>query len=246
MHPIADCTPLQPLFADHRRGRGLLDAALHSGQGRARCDAPAAPSLAHLQVGGFALFGGDPDYPGISTLMATLPPTWIIPESAAWEKALLVPLEPQVKRRRRTRFAPPGLIDHPPTPRGYRIIPVQPAHIQPRIQPDGRLFAFPSAAAFAASGLGFCALAGDQIAAYALSYAVAPTSIEIEVQTGLAHRRRGLAFALCSRLLALCFERGLVPHWDAANPISANLAKKLGYQQVEEYLSFRPLRPDEL
>ena len=248
MHSIDDPTPIKGLFADYSRGRGLLDAALQSGQGTIRCDDPAAPSLVHLQVGGFALFGGDPHHAAIPRLMASLPPTWIIPESTVWEKALLAPVAPRVKKRQRSHFSPSQLkIDAlPPPPPDYRIVPVERIHVEQRRQPDGRLWAFPSVAAFAARGLGFCALAGNTVAAYAVSYAASASSIEIEVQTSAPHRRRGLGFCLCSRLIGQCLEQGKVPHWDAANAISCRLAEKLGYLKVEEYLSFRRLRADEL
>ena len=42
------------------------------------------------------------------------------------------------------------------------------------------------------------------------------------------HRQRGVATALCSRLLLDCLALGLRPNWDAANAESVRLARKLG------------------
>lgn len=39
----------------------------------------------------------------------------------------------------------------------------------------------------------------------------------------------GLATAVGATLIVHCLEHGISPHWDTSNPVSENLAKKLGY-----------------
>lgn len=39
----------------------------------------------------------------------------------------------------------------------------------------------------------------------------------------------GLATAVGATLIVHCLEHGIEPHWDTSNPVSENLAKKLGY-----------------
>ena len=248
MQRTNDLSRLHPLFADHRRGRGLMQAALAGTCGTVFCDSPQSPNLVHMQVGGFALFGGDCQHPGLADLVRRLPPTWIIPESDHWQQALLTPLAGQVKRRQRSRFSAAKLVRQQTAeaPAGYHIAPIGAAQLDIIAQASGRLWSFANVEDFINNGVGFCALLEGTLVAYAVSYAAAPHSIEIEVQTHTDHRRRGLAVCLCSHLLHHCQTRGILPHWDAANEISARLANKLGFVKAEDYLSFRRLRPDEL
>lgn len=53
--------------------------------------------------------------------------------------------------------------------------------------------------------------------------------IEIEIDTRIDHRRKGLAYACGAKLILTCAERGLYPSWDAQNLWSKSLAEKLGY-----------------
>ena len=48
-------------------------------------------------------------------------------------------------------------------------------------------------------------------------------------------RRKGLASAVCARLILSCLDDGLYPSWDAANMNSVHLAEKLGYEFSHEY-----------
>ena len=65
-----------------------------------------------------------------------------------------------------------------------------------------------------------------------------PLTKENRLQIAHAFRRQGLATALASALLLWCLERGLEPHWDAANPESVRLAKKIGYQFSGSYTAY--------
>ena len=55
-------------------------------------------------------------------------------------------------------------------------------------------------------------------------------AIELAIGTHPGHRRRGLARAVAAMLMRACLERGLTPHWNAANPVSQRLAVSLGYE----------------
>jgi RimJ/RimL family protein N-acetyltransferase len=67
----------------------------------------------------------------------------------------------------------------------------------------------------------------------------APTHgrIEVGVTTAEAHRQRGFATITCATLIALCEAQGYGTWWDCAkqNTPSARLARKLGYQNQQEY-----------
>lgn len=87
-------------------------------------------------------------------------------------------------------------------------------------------------------GMGFVAIKDDQIAAGASAYASGPGYLEIEIDTKMEHRRKGLAYACGSRLIYECLENGIYPNWDAHNPESAHLAQQLGYQFSHTYTAY--------
>lgn len=62
--------------------------------------------------------------------------------------------------------------------------------------------------------------------------------IEIEVDTHPAYRRKGLAAACAAGLILECGRRGLYPSWDAQNPYSLALARKLGYEYDYDYTAY--------
>lgn len=93
-------------------------------------------------------------------------------------------------------------------------------------------------------GLGVIILKDGTAVAGASSYAAykgrdgGNGGIEIEIDTKMEYRRRGLATVCGARLILECLERGLYPSWDAQNPWSAALAEKLGYHFDREYTAY--------
>ena len=85
-------------------------------------------------------------------------------------------------------------------------------------------------------GLGVVALKSGEIVSGASSYTSYPGGIEIEIDTRVDERRRGLALACGAMLILESLDRGLYPSWDAHNKGSLALAEKLGYCFDKEYL----------
>ena len=84
-------------------------------------------------------------------------------------------------------------------------------------------------------GLGFAALHNGGLVGGASSYICYSRGIEIQVETRADWQRKGIASACCAALMLECMKRGLYPSWDAANPASAALARKLGYREAGLY-----------
>lgn len=87
-------------------------------------------------------------------------------------------------------------------------------------------------------GLGVVALKEGELAAGASSYSTYNEGIEIEIDTSVDHRRKGLAYACGAKLILECLRRGLYPSWDAQNKWSAALAEKLGYHFSHSYTAY--------
>ena len=95
---------------------------------------------------------------------------------------------------------------------------------------------FDSTDDFVKRGLGYVILDGDYIISGASSYAICNRGIEIQVNTNPAYRRQGLATIVSAALLIECLKTERLPHWDAGNPESAQLACKLGFTPNGTYL----------
>jgi GNAT superfamily N-acetyltransferase len=100
---------------------------------------------------------------------------------------------------------------------------------------EGHVGRFLSPEDFVRRGVGFCVLHGRLVVSGASSYAICSQGIEIQIDTHPDYRRRGLATVVAATLISHCLERGLAAHWDAANPVSAALARKLGYTLQGSY-----------
>lgn len=87
-------------------------------------------------------------------------------------------------------------------------------------------------------GLGAVVLKDGELAAGASSYSTYSEGIEIQIDTRVDQRRKGLAYACGAKLILECLRRGLYPSWDAQNTWSAALAEKLGYHFSHEYIAY--------
>ncbi len=95
--------------------------------------------------------------------------------------------------------------------------------------------AFSGPADCCARGVGVAALREGVPVAGAGSYIIYQGGIEVEIDTRIDHRRKGLATACGARLILECLDRGLYPGWDAIDLRSVALAEKLGYHRGEPY-----------
>lgn len=72
----------------------------------------------------------------------------------------------------------------------------------------------------------------------ASSYSYYDKGIEIEIDTKVEYRQKGLATACASKLILECLERNIYPSWDAHDLRSVALAEKLGYHLDKEYVTY--------
>lgn len=70
---------------------------------------------------------------------------------------------------------------------------------------------FLDAADFYERGLGMVILDNNKIVSGASSYTVYNGGLEIQIDTKLEYRRKGLAYAVCAKLILECLNRGLYP-----------------------------------
>jgi len=89
-------------------------------------------------------------------------------------------------------------------------------------------------------GIGFCVKHENKVISIASTYTPFTNKFDIQVDTidDPTHRRKGLATSVCAALMVYALENKVVPHWDAANDASVQLALKLGYTDPYEWNLF--------
>ncbi|MCI8556946.1 MAG: GNAT family N-acetyltransferase [Lachnospiraceae bacterium] len=97
---------------------------------------------------------------------------------------------------------------------------------------------YKSFAEYESLGLGFAVIKDSKVAAGASSYSSYKGGIEIQIDTQMEHRRKGLARACGATLILECLKRCIYPSWDAQNPESVALAEQLGYHPDHPYPAY--------
>ncbi|MHA2245641.1 MAG: GNAT family N-acetyltransferase [Candidatus Hodarchaeales archaeon] len=91
---------------------------------------------------------------------------------------------------------------------------------------------------FVKEGVGFCIQEGEKTVSMVMGdEASVPItqSLEIDISTLPEYQGKGFATIESAKLIEYCLEKGIEPHWDAANQISVKLAQKLGYSDPKPY-----------
>jgi RimJ/RimL family protein N-acetyltransferase len=86
-------------------------------------------------------------------------------------------------------------------------------------------------------GFGYVLLDGNKIVGHVISASVEDGEAEIDIQTDLNYRGKGLASLLVSRFIDECHVRSTTPKWDCAhdNVASNKLAISHGFVRVKKY-----------
>ena len=98
--------------------------------------------------------------------------------------------------------------------------------------------AFGSKEKYLELGRGMVILKDGKFVSGASSYTRYKEGIEIEVDTIVPERRKGLATIVCSALILACLDEGLYPSWDAHDMNSVQLSKRFGYEFDHEYTAY--------
>ncbi|NKB67846.1 MAG: GNAT family N-acetyltransferase [Candidatus Latescibacteria bacterium] len=229
---------LHSLYDGYLYLHGCVAAVLEGGMGTALVDDVQSPTAACLHFDIFCLFAGRPAaVDAVPAIKGSLigPTPW---------PALFRRL-PGVSARPYPRIAlQAGAWDRPHlqrlaarVPEGFEVRLITAAEIDRFAAYDngGLVSNFPSPAVFLRDALGFGVFHGERLVAGCSTYGMGGGKLEIEIQTHLDFRRRGLATAVAAAFIEHCLDAGLEPCWDAANEESAALAGKLGYVEPTPY-----------
>jgi len=222
-----------------------IDCVLEDQMGQAYVDDPENPTVFQIQTGPFVYFAGDPQCRAARELVAGLAPhTLVMPTLPGWMALLQEIHGPRFELYERASFSaetitPQHLFDliaSSPWQENLRWMDAD--FIRPIWGQDHfiDLAMFDSIADFESRGIGCYARIHGDLAGAAFSQLVCSQGIEVSLFVLPEYRRQGVATLLSASLIKACLSRSQPAHWDAANPESARLAVKLGYQPTGTYL----------
>jgi len=238
---------LQPLFDGYHYLHGSVAGVVHGGMGKAYAARTDGPDAA-LAVLDFCFLVGDPESPDAAALLPLLQKgsTVVVP-SPAWHRQLARSYPGALGSYTREAFRAGAFSveklrrqrDH--LPAGFAMTVVQPQQVaQYAAELDPALvYNFASHEEFSARGVGFAVVHEGHFVCGVSSAAIGGGKLEFEVQTHPEYRRRGFATATSAAMILYCLEHGLEPCWDAANPASSGVARKLGFVPVTTYVAYR-------
>jgi GNAT superfamily N-acetyltransferase len=235
---------MKELFDGHTTLRAVVESGFEGHLGTLTTDDAAAPRVARIDIGCYAIFGGDPAAPSAGEWMCALtPPVEIlVPPLQEWRNLIDECLGDRAEDLTMRTFSTHALRrDHltemasAEPPAGFRLrgIDLETARrLDANLEPHA-MQVFPTAQAFVDRGLGVVAVAPDgRLAAQSSSYTISSRRVEIAIGTHPDFRRLGLARLLAARMILMCLDRGLEPAWSASNPLSKRLALSLGYRRA--------------
>ncbi len=249
VYPVRDMKTIAPLFDGWEET--MIWSCLSGMMGAAYADSPTAPQSAQISVGDFCPFAGkaNDDLAGNKPGGLRSNFALLVPQNREWELAIERVWGDAVKRH--IRYA----TKKDPTVFDRARLKAIAASLEPQYelrQVDHALYDqilalewakdlcvnYASFEEYQAIGIGVAVIKDGVVVSGASSYTSYPGGIEIEVDTRLDERQKGLASACCAQLILNCLERGLYPSWDAHNTESLALSKKLGYVFDREYVSY--------
>lgn len=225
----------------------MLLSYLQGYMGEAWVDDLENPTVAQVRIGIFDFFAGDTTSKAAKELLFNLlEHTLAIVDGDDWKKLIETIHEKRIEKFDRFEFEKnPEQFDSEhlqgylaSLPEGYELKKMDESLVnEDSLQELSPEFTglFDSTQDFLNRGLGFCIVHKGQVVSGASSYSIYTNGLEIEVATDTDHRKMGLATAVSSALILDCLDKGIYPNWDAANPESLNLGKKLGYILKQRY-----------
>jgi len=236
---------LAQAFYNHKRVDMSIECVIEGQMGKAFVDNPAHPTAYRITLGPFWYFAGEARSAGGRQMMQGFPAySLLMPSPDAWLAVAREVYGDHLRPFTRYSFSSAELAAEHLTrllscsKYRERIVPISADMVTQLVgQPESylELSDFDSVNDFVERGLGFTILDDGKVMGVAYSSLVCSHGIEVSLYVEEPYRRQGVATALGSTLLLECMRHNLRPNWDAANPESCKLAKKLGYVFVEAY-----------
>ena len=239
---------LAKAFKNNKRVDTSIDCVIEGQMGRAFVDNILKPTAYRITVGPFWYFAGDAHCAGGHQMLKGFPPyNLLMPSPSDWLDVARKIYNDRLKSFTRYSFSSAKLsleqVSSIYDNSKYRdhIIPIDAGlatYLAEKPESYLEISDFDSVQDFIQRGLGYATLDGDTVMGVAYSSLVCSSGIEVSIYVEEPYRQQGVATALGSRLVLECLRQNLRPNWDAANPESCKLAKKLGFIFTETYNAY--------
>jgi len=234
---------LSALYSPETRLRAIIDSVLGGHLGSARADDLYRPGVARLCLGCYAIFAGDPALPLAEELIRDLraPVELIVPRDGDWDSLARSVHADRIVERPMQAFSAanlrlPRLREIAASiPTGFEIQHLDASladQLGDDLSPHG-MQVMNDTRDFSERSGGVGALSKGRLVGAATNYAFSAKSIEVAISTHPDHRGQGIASCLAATWIVHCLEQTIVPHWNASNPVSKRLARRLGYIPAE-------------
>lgn len=205
------------------------------------------PSMVMIHIPPAFVFAGVPDERESISIQTILPNgAWIVSPNESFDRWLIKTFCSRLQSHPRILFdgsflKPEELNKHiNAIPEELSIVPIEEKHLQKGMIKEEIIDRFFANVDFLEHGFGFALVNTEGVIhGFAVTnYPIGHThDIEVSYRVGYdsytKYRKQGIGTTLASLFLIDTIKRGYRPIWDAANPVSVHIAKKLGY--VESY-----------
>jgi GNAT superfamily N-acetyltransferase len=243
---------LKQAFSLHLKKDFTIDCILEGTMCNVKADCQISPAIFLIQNGPFYILGGNPNHPKSKEMLDLIPNgSTILPSPPEWISKL--EKQQNITLHKYDRFS----LDHNNISVTHlnKIIATNPNQLNIK-KIDESLASdiyksenfqyhfqnFTSETDFLNRGLGYVALFDGLIIGVASSALVCSSGYEINIMVLPEYRGKSLGKLLAANLVKSILINCKVPHWDAANEISLNLAEQLGYDFKDKYQAYRVIR----
>ncbi|MHA1907685.1 MAG: GNAT family N-acetyltransferase [Candidatus Thorarchaeota archaeon] len=244
--PLEKYDSVRELFEPHKRARNLIFNWIDLQMGKIIVDSLLNPTVALLTYPPMGFVAGDSTSDKAIPLVQSIPPlTIIVAPDEGWSNIIKKEWGEKLKTQQRTRMSHEHLrIDHMRQLKGNldNNFTLQKIDLATMENSDKQFwepipYFFGSFNNFIGQGFGYSIKTDNKTVSVA--YTAFPFINEFEIQvvtlSDPEYRRKGFATVACAAVIEEGLSRGMVPHWDAANPASVKLAEKLGYTDPDPF-----------
>ncbi len=243
---------LKDTFSTYHKTDFTIDCILAGNMCCVYADCREKPSVFLIKNGPFYILGGDPYHKNAQQILEQLPHgANILPSPEAWITKLKESKQLSLKTCERFILDHTSLsIDKLNEFINYKNDHYSVEKINHKIaqliensdQFNYHLQNFNSIDDFLKCGTGYAVQHNSAVIAVASSALVCQKGIEINIMVLPQYRNKALALRLAAHLIKDTLINENIPHWDAANNTSKNLAQKLGYTFIKKYDAFKIIK----
>lgn len=246
-YPLEKRTTILPYFGDHTKLDLVINAFIIERWGKVFVDSMHDPKILLLQYSYFNFLSGNPNNDHLEELLSYIPRhKVIILPSEEWVKALKKHFRFKFVEIKNIRWKFSSndlnlthiskLADNSYTEFILEKIDESNINLFTGELKGSILGLFGTLELFLKKGFGYCLRDGNIIVCSAITaHPPFKNAFEIQVNTDKNYRKKGLATIVCATLMKYSLKNGFIPHWDADNNPSVNLALKLGYTNPVQY-----------